>query len=328
MYPQDVSEVVVIELIANALDAGATQIGVNFDKDKNVLEIQDNGNGMTREQFAEYHDFAAGLKTRGSGIGFAGVGAKISFNIAHRVVTKTISKSFAGGSGAALSLLLQEKVKKIIINDLDPAIYSFWLSAIVNSDQFINKIELTSVNITEWRKQKEVYRNKDSSKFDLGFATFFLNRTNRSGIVEGGPIGGIKQKGRWKIDARFNKKDLINRIKKISYYKDRITVTNEDGLELLKKIKKLKKMFIYLDPPYYEKGGSLYLNSYNEKDHKKLANFLNNNSNVNWLLTYDNVDYIKNLYLSRKTQNFSINYSVHEKRRDLELMIFSDSLSI
>lgn len=235
---------------------------------------------------------------------------------------------YAGGAGAALSLLLLEKVEKIIINDLDPSIYSFWRSAIFNSDEFIKKIESTPVNLKQWYKQKEIYRDKNSKGLDLGFATFFLNRTNRSGIVEGGPIGGYEQKGKWKIDARFNKKDLIARIRKISYYQDRITVTNEDGLEMLRKIKKLKKMFVYLDPPYYEKGGSLYLNSYKEKDHKKLANFLNNNSNVNWLLTYDNVDYIKNLYINRKTQNFSINYSANQKRKDSELMIFSDSLSI
>lgn len=239
----------------------------------------------------------------------------------------TYIEPYAGGAGAALSLLLSEKVEKIIINDLDPGIYSFWRSAIFNSDEFIERIKLTPVNIKQWHKQRQIYKNKSSNKLDLGFATFFLNRTNRSGIVEGGPIGGIKQKGKWKIDARFNKKDLINRIRKISDYKDRITVTNEDGLKMLKKIKKIKKVFIYLDPPYYEKGGSLYLNSYNEKDHKKLANFLNNNSSVNWLLTYDNVDYIKNLYPDRKIQDFSINYSVNIKRKDSELMIFSDSLS-
>lgn len=235
---------------------------------------------------------------------------------------------YAGGAGAALSLLLLGKVESIIINDLDPAIYSFWKSSIYESERFIKKLQSIEVNIDEWKRQKAIYKNEKSSEFDLGFATFFLNRTNRSGIIEGGPIGGYEQKGQWKIDARFNKKDLANRIKKISCYRDRITVANEDGLELLKKIKKFKKKFIYLDPPYYEKGSSLYLNSYNEKDHKKLANFLNNNSNVNWLLTYDNVDYIKNLYLDRKMQNFSINYSANVKRKDSELMIFSDSLSI
>lgn len=240
----------------------------------------------------------------------------------------TYIEPYAGGAGAALSLLLLEKVEKVIINDLDPGIYGFWKSAIFNSNEFIKKIKSTPVNLEEWHKQKEIYRNKDSCELDLGFATFFLNRTNRSGIVEGGPIGGIKQIGKWKIDARFNKDDLIGRIKKISYYRDRITVTNKDGLELLKKIKKLKKMFIYLDPPYYEKGSSLYLNSYNEKDHENLANFLNNNSNVNWLLTYDNIDYIKNLYLDRRMHKFSINYSANVKRKDSELMIFSDSLAI
>lgn len=235
---------------------------------------------------------------------------------------------YAGGAGAALSLLLSKKVEKIIINDLDYAIYSFWKSSVFHSDEFIKKIESTSVNIKEWRKQKGVYKNKNSSEFDLGFATFFLNRTNRSGIIEGGPIGGIKQEGKWKIDARFNKKDLIDRILKISLFKDKIIVSKFDGVDLLKKLEKKRNLFIYLDPPYFEKGSSLYLNHYTDKEHKKLANFLNTNTQLNWLLTYDNSPSIESLYLQRKIKEFSINYSAYEKRKASELMIFSDTLAI
>ena len=70
----------------------------------------------------------------------------------------------------------------------------------------------------EWEKQKRIYENT-RSEFLLGFATFFLNRTNYSGVITGGPIGGFEQKGQWKIDARFNKKSLIDRIERISYFK-------------------------------------------------------------------------------------------------------------
>ena len=98
MYPNEVPEVVLVELVANCLDAGATTIRVNYDLQANILVVEDNGKGMTERQFEEYHDFAAGLKTRGDGIGFAGVGAKISFNIADRVVTETRSRDFVGGS--------------------------------------------------------------------------------------------------------------------------------------------------------------------------------------------------------------------------------------
>ncbi|MDO8491362.1 MAG: ATP-binding protein, partial [Dehalococcoidia bacterium] len=98
MYPFDVSEVVLVELVANSLDAGASRISIDYDPKGKVLVVADNGKGMGASQFDEYHDFAAGLKRRGSGIGFAGVGAKISFNIADRVMTETHSESFSGGS--------------------------------------------------------------------------------------------------------------------------------------------------------------------------------------------------------------------------------------
>ena len=98
MYPQEVDEVVVVELVANSLDAGATRIAIDYRPSDNILVITDNGQGMDADQFDQYHDFAAGLKTRGSGIGFAGVGAKISFNVADKVITETRSDSFSGGS--------------------------------------------------------------------------------------------------------------------------------------------------------------------------------------------------------------------------------------
>lgn len=98
MYPFDVSEVVMVELVANSLDAGATRIGIDYDPAAGTLTVEDNGDGMNKQQFADYHDFAAGLKVRGGGIGFAGLGAKVSFNIADRVVTETRGSSFEGGS--------------------------------------------------------------------------------------------------------------------------------------------------------------------------------------------------------------------------------------
>lgn len=115
MYPQDVAEVVIIELVANALDAGADRIEVSFDSDECILVVKDNGKGMTSSGFEQYHDFAAGLKAKGTGIGFAGVGAKISFNIAKRVLTETKSKTFSGGSNWYL-----ETKKKLVWEEIKP----------------------------------------------------------------------------------------------------------------------------------------------------------------------------------------------------------------
>jgi len=240
----------------------------------------------------------------------------------------TYIEPFAGGAGAALALLFLEKVDKIVINDLDRAIYSFWRSAIYNSNKFIKKIDSTPVTIKEWHRQKAIYSNSKSKEFELGFATFFLNRTNVSGILNGGPIGGVKQKGNYKIDARFNKVKLIEKIHQLSSYKNRITVVNEDGVKLIHKYLNKKNAFIYLDPPYFEKGAALYLNHYKKDNHEMLAEQLNKNADAYWLLTYDDKKEIKALYENRKVVKFTLNYNAYESRKGKEIMIMSDALAV
>jgi DNA adenine methylase len=239
----------------------------------------------------------------------------------------TYVEAFAGGAGAALALLFNEVVDHIVINDLDKAIYSFWRSAIFESERFIEKIDRTPVTVKEWRKQKAIYENKRAKRFDRGFATFFLNRTNRSGILNGGPIGGLDQTGKWKIDARYNKKALIKRISDIVEYKSRIIVTNEDGVDLVSRYLRKKNVFVYLDPPYYDKAADLYLNVFQEKDHARLAKKLNAHPNATWLLTYDNKPEIRKLYTERTVVDFSLSYNAYELRCGQELMIFSDRLA-
>jgi DNA adenine methylase len=239
----------------------------------------------------------------------------------------TYVEPFAGGAGAALALLFNEVVDRIVINDLDKAIYAFWRSAIFESERFIEKIERTPVTVKEWRKQKAIYENKRAKRFDRGFATFFLNRTNKSGILNGGPIGGLDQTGTWKIDARYNKKGLIQRIRDIVEYKGRITVTNEDGVDLVSHYLRQKNTFVYLDPPYYEKAADLYLNIFEDKDHARLAKKLNAHPDATWLLTYDNEPEIRKLYTERTVVDFSLSYNAYESRRGEELMILSDRLA-
>ncbi|MDD2807488.1 MAG: DNA adenine methylase [Patescibacteria group bacterium] len=238
----------------------------------------------------------------------------------------TYVEPFAGGAGAALVLLLSGKVDRIVINDLDKAIYAFWKSSIFNPDKFIKKIKSTPVTINEWKKQKAIYNNPKASLFDLGFATFFLNRTNTSGILDGGPIGGLRQKGKYKIDARFNKDTLIERIQRIATHKKKISVFNKDGLRLIGEYLNKKNTFIYLDPPYFEKGATLYLNHYKKENHEALAKKLNDNPDAFWLLTYDNKKEIKSLYSNRHIINFSLNYNAYKSRNGREVMIMSDAL--
>jgi DNA adenine methylase len=240
----------------------------------------------------------------------------------------TYIEPYAGGAGAAIALLFLEKVDQIVINDLDRAIYSFWRSAVFDSDRFIARIDSTPVTVKEWRHQKSIYTNPRSGCFDLGFATFFLNRTNVSGILDGGPIGGVDQRGEWKIDARYNKQGLSERIRQIGLYENRISVFNKDGIDLIRSYLKKKDAFIYLDPPYYEKGASLYLNHYKEDDHDTLAQQLNKQPDAFWLLTYDDRKQIRSLYPRRRIANFSLNYNAYESRKGNEILILSDAVGI
>jgi len=240
----------------------------------------------------------------------------------------TYIEPFAGGSGAAIQLLFMEEVDRIMINDFDRSIYAFWWSILKKTEEFTEKIRSISLNMTEWNNQKNIFLNKSSKLFERGFATFYLNRTNRSGILKGGPIGGKDQSGKWKIDARFNRETLINRVKTISLYSKRIKLANIDGIELLQKKYNEKNIFVYFDPPYFQKGGQLYLNHYKYSDHKKLADFLNGHPNFNWVLTYDNVKEISDLYKNRRSQQFNIHYSSNKASTGNELMIFSDRLAL
>jgi DNA adenine methylase len=240
-----------------------------------------------------------------------------------------LAEPYAGGAGASLSLLFAGKVDKIVINDFDKAIFAFWKIAVFDTDFLINKIKDASITIEEWRKQKKIYKNPLSIMRDLAFATLFLNRTNRSGIIEGGVIGGINQTGVWKIDARFKKDVIIERLKKIKKFKNKIEVKNSDGIKFLKNVERRKKKnnyFIFLDPPYYKKGSSLYLNHYIDEDHQGLLNFLNGSS-LKWIMTYDNVDYIQNLYAEFIKEEFTINHSAFKAKQGKEILIYSYNIT-
>ena len=239
------------------------------------------------------------------------------------------AEPFAGGAGLALKLLLKNDVDKIILNDLDLAIYSFWDEILHNNSAFTEKINNTMITIEEWYNQKSIYANpQNHSKLDYAFATFFLNRTNMSGVIKGGVIGGTMQQGKYKIDARFNKNDLIERIKNIALHKDKIEIHNEDGAIFAKKIEQqYPKALINFDPPYVQKGGALYKNSFNEDAHRLLSEYILKCSNK-WILTYDVCSLIDKLYSSKRHSLIDITYSAQNKRKAKEFIFFSDNVYI
>lgn len=234
------------------------------------------------------------------------------------------AEPYAGGAGLALRLLFEEYVERIYINDLDRSIYAFWASILANADSFCDWLEDVEVSVDSWCRYKEIQSRADSSGlFDLAKSTFFLNRTNVSGVVKGGVIGGYEQKGRYKIDARFNKSDLIARIQKINRFKNRILVSNLDGLAFIKKMdSKAEDVFIYLDPPYYQKGAELYMNFYSKDDHEKLSRYVHR-IKKKWMVSYDSHDFILNLYASEKKVRYKLSQSASNRVGD-EVLIFSE----
>lgn len=240
------------------------------------------------------------------------------------------AEPYAGGAGLALKLLDLNVAERIILNDINLSVYAFWHSVLNNADTLCSMIYNTPVTMDEWYKQKEIINN--ASNYDLltiGFSTFFLNRTNRSGILKGGVIGGKKQDGEWKLDARYNKNDLISRIKNIHAEKDRIELFNLDAIEFINNvvIRLPENSLTYLDPPYYVKGKGLYINHYNHEDHVNVANVVQSDIKTPWIVSYDNTPEIRNMY---KTQSlmYGINYSAQDRYKGSEAMFFSELLEI
>ncbi|WP_191554146.1 DNA adenine methylase [Brevundimonas aurantiaca] len=244
---------------------------------------------------------------------------------------RSYAEPYSGGCGLALNLLFSGHVSQIHLNDLDRSVWAFWKSTLDHTDDLVSRIENIDVSVDEWHRQREVQaRKQDADIVDLGLSTFFLNRTNRSGIIHGGGIiGGKAQAGAWKMDCRFNKVDLIKRIRRIANYRNRIFIYNEDAEIFVGRIGQEipDASILYVDPPYYEKGSLLYRNSYKPSDHERISKRLGD-VRTPWFLTYDNVDPIKKLYESYESVELDIGYSVQTKRRGSELLVVSHGLRL
>lgn len=244
----------------------------------------------------------------------------------------TYIEPFSGGAGLALSLLFSGVVSDIILNDCDISIYALWHSILHDTDSLISKILTTHIDIAEWEKQKSIYNEMDSENLlALGFATLFLNRTNRSGIIKAGVIGGRSQLGKYKLDCRFNVNGIIEKIKKIASYSDRIKIYNMDVIDLVDKVvinKDKNKTFIFFDPPYYNKGKDLYTNFFERRDHESLSERIKGLEGYNWIVTYDNCEEIKDIYKGVPSHTYSLNYSLAVKKKAMELIYFSNSIRL
>ena len=242
---------------------------------------------------------------------------------------------YAGGSSIALDLLFSEYVRDIYLNDLDKNIAAFWYCVVYETDEMITRLLSTPATIDNWKIQHEILKNADENtpKIDRAFATLYLNRCNRSGILKGGPIGGKKQTGNWKIDARYNAPELAERIQRIGKYKNCIHISNKDCLAFLSENKTVfldRKHLIYLDPPYYYKSQNLYLSVYTEKNHIEIRDYMKKEMrDVNWILSYDACKEIADLYIGFRCTSQILNYSAsHTNNKGREFMFYNDNITI
>jgi DNA adenine methylase len=247
----------------------------------------------------------------------------------NRLFGAAYCEPYAGGAGLAIKLLTNGFVDRISINDIDQSIYAFWVSALFNTEKFCRLLDKTPIDIDQWYRQQEIWEASDlDNMLTLGFSAFFLNRTNRSGIIEGaGPIGGYAQKGKWKVDVRLVKHKQIENLKALSKYANQIKVTNLDAFDYLQRAICTENSLTYLDPPYFVKGHKLYKNFYQPADHIKIANELKLKRKSNWVVSYDDVPEIRRAYGSFIPITYLLNYSAGEKSAGAEVIFLSDALS-
>jgi DNA adenine methylase len=233
---------------------------------------------------------------------------------------------YAGGAGVGLRLLFDEYVDEIVLNDLNPGVAAFWRTLFAQPDYLIDRVRKCRLNVAEWRRQRTIYES-GASDAQLGFATLYLNRTNRSGILGARPIGGLRQTGRWKLDARFDREMLSERIRWLAAYATRVTVLEEDGADVVARYLDSPRVFIYADPPYLTEGDDLYLNTLRWGDHQHLAKLLRQADG--WLVTYDADGRIaSDLYAGLRCAAFSISHTAAVQHVGREYAIFSPHLVV
>lgn len=239
----------------------------------------------------------------------------------------TYVEPYAGGAGAGIALLRSGHVERLVINDIDPAVHAFWSSITADSDRFVEWVDTVPLTLDEWEAQRATYRDKTSKPFDLGCAFFYLNRTNRSGILNAGVIGGKAQTGKYLIDARFNRETLIDRLTAIGKLAARIEVSDLDGRTVIQRYSKDPSAFMYIDPPYVQAGSQLYLNAFEGRDHQSLAKVILQVESAHWLITYDVSPLVEKLYKDCFQAALDLNYSARYPGRAEELLIASESIA-
>ena len=239
------------------------------------------------------------------------------------------AEPYAGGAGVAIELLLAGEVEAIYLNDVNVAISSFWRSVINQTEALCHRISRATLSVEEWRRQRSVYTApKQHSQIEVAFSALYLNRCNRSGIFSGGLIGGLAQDGDWRMDARFPRNDLINRIEAIAVRRRQVKVFNLDAEAfILDHVNNIPgEALVYCDPPYFNKADRLYTNFYKPHDHARIADLIQERLIKTWLVSYDNAPQIAASYRARRSFVYDLQYNAASAYVGREVFFFSDGL--
>lgn len=233
---------------------------------------------------------------------------------------------FAGGAGLAIKLLLKGDVSSIVINDYDRAVYCMWDAVVNHAEELCEFIDSAVLDVETWKAMRTVYRNSDDvGDFELGKAAFYLNRTNVSGILSGGVIGGLKQAGNYKMGVRFNRETLKKKVMDIAARRGDIEVTRLDAEDFINDRMSDSELFAYLDPPYVQKGPGLYRSAFDEAKHRSLARKVGD-ARSKWVVTYDADDLIDDIYGNYERGDLEISYTANVKTVGKERIILGPGL--
>lgn len=235
---------------------------------------------------------------------------------------------YAGGAGVGIELLSCGYASTIHLNDLNYPVYAFWRTVLEEPDRICKRIRDVRLTVNTWKRQKNVLEHAgNNDPFDVGFAFLFLNRTNRSGIIRGGVIGGFAQTGPWKIDARFNREALVERIQRVALFGSQIKLYNLDAMKFVTRVSSAlpQSSFIFLDPPYFHQGQRLYDNSYEPKDHALIARQVSK-LRTPWMVSYDDEPTVRSLYRRFRQTTHYLRYTAAKAYEGTEALIFSNGL--
>lgn len=240
-----------------------------------------------------------------------------------------VFEPYAGSAAVSIALVGAGVCTSGSISERDPLLYSFWKCVFTNPAKLLRRINKTEISLQTWHELRPLLDldEPDESQADLlAFAALFFNRTNFSGVIHSGPIGGQTQSSDYAIDCRFNREELADRVDRLATLGEKIDVQFADALDVIKAQRNKRGAFFYIDPPYFLQGKKLYRYNYRLSGHIALADALRK-AKFSWLLSYDNHDVIENLYEDFHNVYQEFRYSSRMPKKENELLITNMKLN-